>query len=167
MHLGQPSGQHKNQGSEGGGVYFMFMAAFRFLQQSAFGAVFEACQESQIDPWPRYLGKYRNTPPIFLSRYFFRGRHGGVGKKSGVENLTNDTPPPPLVRYVFHPPQVSLPCFSCARNPRQSRPEALLEGSQNFRESVFSGTFFSPHTFCTPPYHGPTFAKACHPLGRK
>ena len=40
------------------------------------------------------------------------------------------------------------------QNPRQSRPGALLEGSENFRESAFSGTFSSPHTFCTPPYHG-------------
>ena len=36
------------------------------------------------------------------------------------------------------------------KNPRQSRPEALLEGSENFRESVFSGTFSSPHTFAPP-----------------
>ena len=85
---------------------------------------------------------------------------GGWKKKRGVENLTNDTPPkksfgPPLVRYVFHPPQVSVLCFFLYTKPRQSRPEALLEGSTNFRESAFSGTFSSPHTFCNPPYHGP------------
>ena len=44
----------------------------------------------------------------------------GGGKKRGVENLTNDTPPKkgfwtPLVRYVFHPPQVSVLCFSCTK----------------------------------------------------
>ena len=44
------------------------------------------------------------TPP------YIRGRHGGVEKRGGVENLMNDTPPqkwvldPPVVRYVFHPP---------------------------------------------------------------
>ena len=82
------------------------------------------------------------------------------GKKRGVENLANDTPPKkgfwtPLVRYVFHPPSGLSALFFLYKNPRQSRPEALLEGSKNFRESAFSGTFSSPHTFCTPPCHGP------------
>ena len=90
-----------------------------------------------------------------------RGRHGGGGKRRGVENLTNDTPPkrgfwtpPRTVR--FPPPSGVSALFFLYRNPRQSRPEALLEGSKNFRESAFSGTFSTPHTFCTPPYHGPT-----------
>ena len=81
-------------------------------------------------------------------------------KKEGVENLTNDTPPkngfwtpPRTVR--FPPPSGVGALFFLYRTPRQSRPEALLEGSKNFRESAFSGTFSSPHTFCTPPYHGP------------
>ena len=77
-----------------------------------------------------------------------------------MENLTNDTPPKkgfwtPLVRYRFPPPSRVSALFFLYRNPRQSRPEALLEGSKNFRESAFSGTFSTPHTFCTPPYHGP------------
>ena len=82
------------------------------------------------------------------------------GKKRGVENLTNDTPPkkgfwtpPRTVR--FPPPSGVGALFFLYKIPRQSRPEALLEGSKNFRESAFSGTFSSPHTFCTPPYHGP------------
>ena len=77
-----------------------------------------------------------------------------------MENLTNDTPPkkgiwtpPRTVR--FPPPSGASALFFLYKNPRQSRPEALLEGSKNFRESAFSGTFSSPHTFCTPPYHGP------------
>ena len=84
---------------------------------------------------------------------------GGGGKKRRVENLTNDTPPkkgfgPPLVRYVFHPHQVSLLCFSCTKiTTEQTR--SSFGGSKNFRESAFSGTFSSPHTFCTPLYHGP------------
>ena len=61
--------------------------------------------------------------------------------------------PPRTVR--FPPPSRASALFFLYRNPRQSRPEALLEGSKNFRESVFSGTFSTPHTFCTPPYHGP------------
>ena len=88
----------------------------------------------------------------------------GGGKKRGVENLTNDTPPkkgfwtpPRTVR--FPPPSGVSALFFLYKNPRQSRPEALLEGSKNFRESAFSGTFSSPHTFCTPPYHGPIWAE--------
>ena len=57
----------------------------------------------------------------------------------------------PLVWYVFHPPQVSVLCFSCTTEQTRSS----FGGVQNFRESAFSGTFSSPHTFCTPPYHGP------------
>ena len=61
----------------------------------------------------------------------------GGGKRRGEENLTNDTPPkkgfwtPPIVRYVFHPPQVSVLCFFPVQNPRQSRTEAFLEGSKS------------------------------------
>ena len=57
---------------------------------------------------------------------------------------------PSLVRYVFHPSQVSVLCFFLYKNPRQGRTEALLEGSRHFRESAFSGTFSSPHTFWPP-----------------
>ena len=85
----------------------------------------------------------------------------GGGKKRGVENLTNDTPPKkgfwtPLRTVRFPPPSGVSALFFLQKNPRQSRPEALLEGSKNFRESAFFGTFSSPHTFCTPPYHGPS-----------
>ena len=59
----------------------------------------------------------------------------------------------------FPPPSGVRALFFLYKNPRQSRPEALLEGSKNFRESAFSGTFSSPHTFCTPPYHGPKIVR--------
>ena len=77
-----------------------------------------------------------------------------------MENLTNGTPPkkgfwtPP--RTVRSPPPSGVSAlFFLYKNPRQSRPEALLEGSKISRGSAFSGTFSSPHTFCTPPYHRP------------
>ena len=62
----------------------------------------------------------------------------GGGKKRGVENLTNDTPPkkafwtpPRTVR--FPPPSRVSALFFLYKNPRQSR---------------------APYTFCTPPpYH--------------
>ena len=80
----------------------------------------------------------------------------GGGKKRGEENLTNDTPPkkgfwtPPPRTVRFPPPSGVSALFFLYNNPRQSRPDALLEGSKNFRESAFSGTFSSPHAFCTP-----------------
>ena len=87
----------------------------------------------------------------------FRGRHGGNGKKRGEENLTKDTPPkmgfwtpPRTVR--FPPPSGVSALFFLYKKPRQSWTEAFLEGSKSFRESMFSGTFSSPHTFCTPPH---------------
>ena len=84
----------------------------------------------------------------------------GGGKKRGVENLTNDTPPkkgfwtpPRTVR--FPPPSGVGALFFLYKNPRQSRPEALLEGSKNFRESAFSGTFSSPPYVLHPPISRP------------
>ena len=93
----------------------------------------------------------------------------GGGKKRGVENLTNDTPPkkgfwtpPRTVR--FPPPSGVSALFFLYKNPRQSRPKALLEGSKNFRESAFSGTFPPPHTFL----EGPNLEKfQDHPPGLK
>ena len=62
----------------------------------------------------------------------------------------------PLPKRGFGPPSYGtfstpLRCqcslFFLYKNPRQSRPEALLEGSKIFRESEFSGTFSSPIFF--------------------
>ena len=74
----------------------------------------------------------------------------GVWKTSSKRGFG---PPPRPVRF---PPLsgVSAPFF-LYKNPRQSRPEALLEGSKNFRKSAFSGTFSSPPYVLRPPYHSP------------
>ena len=84
-----------------------------------------------------------------------RGCHGGVEKRGGQENPTNDTPPrkgfwtpPRTVR--FPPPSGVSALFFLYKNPWQSRPEALLEGSRNFREDAFSGTFSSSTRFAPP-----------------
>ena len=76
-----------------------------------------------------------------------------------MENLTNDTPPkkgfltPCTVRF---PPRSGVSArFFLYKNLRQSRPEALLEGSKNFRESAFSGTFSSPPYVLHPPTSRP------------
>ena len=79
----------------------------------------------------------------------------------GVENLTNDTPkkgfwtPPRTVR--FPPPSGVSALLFLYKNPRQSRPEALWEGSKNFRESAFSGTFSSPPYVLHPLISRPKF----------
>ena len=92
----------------------------------------------------------RVTPP------FIRGRHGGVEKRGGWKT-SRMTPlpkrgfgPPRTLR--FPPPSGVSALFFLYKNPRQSSPEALLEGSNNFRESAFSGAFSSPHTFAPPPW---------------
>ena len=62
-----------------------------------------------------------------------------------------------MVRFT-PPPSGVVALFFLYKNPRLSRPEALLEGSRISREGTFSGTFSSPpHMFCTPPYHGPSY----------
>ena len=89
----------------------------------------------------------------------FRGRHRGVEKRGGWKTSRMTPLPqrgldrPRTVRFP-HPSRVSA-LFFLYKNPRQSRTEALLEGSQKFQESAFFGTFSSP--LCSPPYHGPTY----------
>ena len=69
------------------------------------------------------------------------------GKKSSQKRGFGP-PPPRTVR--FPPPSGVSALFSCTKNPRQSRPEALLRGPKNFRESAFSGTFPPPIRFAPP-----------------
>ena len=76
-------------------------------------------------------------------------------------NLTNDTPPkkrgfgPPLVRYVFHPPQVSVLCFSCTRIHDRADQKLFWRGPKELRGERVLWYVPPPHTLCTPPYHGP------------
>ena len=78
----------------------------------------------------------------------------GGGKKRGVENLTNDTPPKkgvwtPLVRYVFHPPKVSVLCFSCTKIHDGAYQKLFWEGSKNFSgERVLWYVFYGPMQEC-------------------
>ena len=90
------------------------------------------------------------------NRESLRGRHWGGGKKRGVENLTNDTPPkkgfwtpPRTVR--FPPPSGVSALFFLYKNPRQSRPKALLEGSKIFSgERVLWYVFLPPYVLHPP-----------------
>ena len=103
----------------------------------------------------------QNSPKRWVLDSFSEDAMGGWKKEGGGKPHEWH----PSQKGVLDPPSYGtfstpLRC-QCSvflyKNPRQSRPEALLEGSKNFRGSAFSGTFSSPHTFCTPPYHGPTF----------
>ena len=112
---------------------------------------FESVRPPPVDPLRASL----NNPGCQIVVQF-RGRHGGVEKRGGRKTSRMTPLPkrgfgPLLVRYVFHPPQVSVLCFSCTKIHDKPVSEVLSEGSKNFRESAFSGTFSSPHTFCTPP----------------
>ena len=86
----------------------------------------------------------------------FRGRHDGGGNKEGVENLTNDTHPKrgfwtPLRTVRFPPPLRCQCCVFLYKNPLQSRPEALLEGSKKLSgERVLWYVFLSPIRFAPP-----------------
>ena len=108
-----------------------------------------------------YLTRIQTRTPLSQYPPYPEDAMGG-GERRGGWKTSRMTPlpkgvldPPRMVR--FPPPSAVSALFFLYKNPRQRRPEALLEGSKNFRESMFSGTFSSPHTFCTPPYHGPTY----------
>ena len=80
---------------------------------------------------------------------------GGVGKRRGVENLTNDTPPkrgfgPPLVWYVFHPPQVSVLCFSCRKNHDRADQKLFRRGPKIFGRARSLVRFPPPIRFAPP-----------------
>ena len=85
---------------------------------------------------------------------------GGLEKR-GVEDLTNDTPPkrgfgPPLVRYVSHPSQVSVLCFSCTKKYTTEQTRSSFRGVQKLSgERVLWYVFLPPIRFAPPPYHGP------------
>ena len=103
----------------------------------------------------RAAGKFRRFRCCIFPHRFFRGRHGGVEKGGGWKTSRMTPLPkrgfgPPLVRYVFHPPLRCQCSVFLYKNQRQSRPEAVLEGSKNFRESAFSGTFSPPIRFAPP-----------------
>ena len=89
----------------------------------------------------------------------------GGWKKEGVENLTNDAHPKrgfgtPLVRYVFHPPQVSVLCFSCTKIRDRADQKLFWRGPKIFGRVRSLVRFSSPHTFCTlPPISRPGFRK--------
>ena len=79
----------------------------------------------------------------------------GGGKKRGAENLTNDTPPKkgfwtPLVRYVFHPPHVSVLCFSCTEIHDRADQKLFWRGPKIFGGARSLVRFPPPIRFAPP-----------------
>ena len=82
------------------------------------------------------------------------------------DHLVHLGPPTVLWPFVicFPPPQVSLLCFFCTEIQDSAHQKLFSMGLKKFLEGASSGTFSSsPHTFCTPPYHGPKFVSTTVP----
>ena len=96
---------------------------------------------------------------------FLRGRHGGVEKRGGWKTSRMTPLPkrgfgPPLVRYVFHPPQVSVLCFFCTKIHDRADQKLFWRGPKIFGRAR-SLVRFPPPYILHSPYHGPnTCAKA-------
>ena len=115
------------------------------------------CDWPHIVRYPEDDSLSCDTPPPLSMILFVRGRPGELEERGGWKSLKNDTPHKkgfwtvPLVRYVFQSPQVSVLCFqiSCAKIHDRADHKLFWRGPKLFL-STFSGTFSSPHTFCTP-----------------
>ena len=80
------------------------------------------------------------------------GKRGGR-KTSRMTPLPKRGFGPPLVRYVFHPPQVSVLCFSCTKlhHGMTEQKRTLLEGSKMIRRAR-SLVRFPPPIRLAPPH---------------
>ena len=90
----------------------------------------------------------------------------GGGKRRGVENLTNDTPPKkgfwtPLVRYVFHPPHVSVLCFSCTKIHDRADQKLFWRGSEIFGRARSLVRFPPPIRFAPPHITAQLYSHSC------
>ena len=111
-------------------------------------------KNARFEPTPK---KFTGKLTAFLSNYTFSQRTPWRGwKKRGVENLTNDSPPKkgfwtPLVRYVFHPPHVSVLCFSCTEIHDRADQKLFWRGPKIFGRAR-SLVRFPPHIRFAPPH---------------
>ena len=104
------------------------------------------------------------------ARHTFRGRHGGGGKKRGGGKPSRMTPlpkrgfGPPLVRYVFHPPQVSPLCFSCTKIHDRADQKLVWRGPKMFGRAHSLVRFPPPIRFAPPPISRPNTLRLKPPL---
>ena len=105
----------------------------------------------------RPVERFLRTRKFFLPSPSSRDQRTpwGGGKKRGEKNLTNDTPPKkgfwtPLVRYVFHPPQVSVLCFPVQKSTTDQT-RSSFGGVQKFSgERVLWYVFLPPYVLHPP-----------------
>ena len=84
-----------------------------------------------------------------------RGRHGGVEKGGGWKTSRMTPLPkrgfgPPLVWYVFHPPHVSVLCFSCTEIHDRADQKLFCRGQKNFGRARSLVRFPPPIRFAPP-----------------
>ena len=85
-----------------------------------------------------------------------RGRHGGVEKRGGWKTSRMTSLPKigfgaPLVRYVFHPPQVSVLCFSCTKIHDRADQKLFWRGPKIFGRARSLVRFPPPIHVADPP----------------
>ena len=95
---------------------------------------------------------------------FIRGRHGGVEKGGGWKTSRMTPLPkrgfgPPLVRYVFHPPQVSVLCFPVQKSTTEQT-RSCFGGVQKFSGERVLWYVFPPPYVLHPPISRPNFISA-------
>ena len=100
-------------------------------------------------------GLVRKTTTTKIALQVSEDAMGGVEKKRGVENLTNDTPPkkgfwtpPRTVR--FPPPQVSMLCFSCTKIHDRADQKLFWRGPKIFGRAHSLVRFPPPIRFAPP-----------------
>ena len=105
-----------------------------------------------------------------------RGRHGGVEKEGGWKTSRMTPLPkrafgPPLVRYVFHPPRVSVLCFSCTKIHDRWDQKLFWRGCSIFGRARSLVRFPPPIRFAPPHitaqwniYHSFLLTGCCHEL---
>ena len=81
--------------------------------------------------------------------------HGGVEKRGGWKTSRMTPLPkrgfgPPLVRYVFHPPQVSVLCFSCTKIHDRADQKLFWRGPKIFGRARSLVRFPPPIRFAPP-----------------
>ena len=75
---------------------------------------------------------------------------GGGWKTSRMTPLPKRGFGPPLLRYVFHPPQVSVPCFSCTKIHDRADQKLFWRGPKIFGRARSLVRFAPPIRFAPP-----------------
>ena len=102
----------------------------------------------------------QNSPSSLFRNSTLQRMPWGGGKRGGWKTSRLTPLPkrgfgPPLVRYVFHPPQVSVLCFSCTKIHDRADQKLFWRGPKIFGRARSLVRFPPPIRFATPPYHGP------------